>query len=214
MFLFSLARGQHVYFRRQAAHHWEREGPIREVADMTMGIIGMGQIGNAVARRARALGMRVIGTRRSAVERGPDAFADEVCPPTDLRYVVEQSDALVLAVPLTKETRGLLGRDELAAMKPGSFLINIARGPVVDEAALLEALQNGPMAGAGLDVFNDEPLPDDSPFWDTPNVIVTPHNAALAEHRAPRMIGLVCDNLQRYLDGRPLRNMVDVERGY
>jgi phosphoglycerate dehydrogenase-like enzyme len=214
MYLFMLARGEHVYFRRQMARHWEKGVPVREIAGMTMGIVGFGAIGAAVARRARGLGMRVIALRRSATGRAADALADEVCPPSDLAYLLGSSDVVVLAVPLTAETRGLIGREELAGMRSGAYLINVARGPVVDEAALVAALRSGRLAGAGIDVFDDEPLPPDSPFWDLPNVIVTPHSASAAEHRAPRLADLVCDNLRRYLDGQPLRNVVDVERGY
>src|SRR6185312_1489107 len=135
----------------------------REIGGMTLAIGGMGAIGGAVARRARALGLHVLALRRSVSRRGADDLADEVFPPHDLPYVLARSDAVVLATPLTAETRGLIGAAELAAMRPGSFLINIARGAVVDEPALIAALQSGQIGGAALDVFAQEPLPAESP---------------------------------------------------
>ena len=212
--LLMLARCAPEYFRRQMGHRWERGLQAREIGGMTMGVVGMGAIGGAIARRGRALGLRVLAIRRSVSGRRPDEIADEVCPPTDLPYLLAESDVVVLATPLTPETRGLIGERELRAMKPGSYLINIARGGVVDEPALIRALQDGHLGGAGLDVFAQEPLPAESPLWDLPNVIVTPHVAASSERYMSRVEDLICDNLRRYLDGRPLRNVVDTARGY
>ncbi|MGE0543195.1 MAG: D-2-hydroxyacid dehydrogenase [Dehalococcoidia bacterium] len=212
--LLMLARGAPVFMRRQVEHHWDRSGQSREIAGMTMGIIGMGAIGSAVARRARALGLRVLAIRRSVMQRSPDLVADEVCPPDDLPYLLGASDVVVLATPLTPETRGLIGAPQLRAMRPGSYLINIARGGVVDEPALIAALSEGHLGGAGLDVFAEEPLRADSPLWDLPNVIITPHVAASSERYMDRVEDLVCDNMRRYLDGKPLRNVVDMDRGY
>ena len=212
--LLMLARGAPIYLRRQVEHHWERGVQAREISGMTMGVVGMGAIGSAVARRARALGLRVIAIRRSATRRAPDLVADEVCPPDDLPYLLAESDVVVLATPLTAETRGLIGERELHTMRPGSYLINIARGGVVNEPAMIAALRDGHLGGAGLDVFATEPLPSDSPLWDMPNVIVTPHVAASSDRYMRRVEELVCDNLRRYLEGQPLRNAVDVGRGY
>ena len=212
--LLMLARGAPIYLRRQVEHRWERGVQAREISGMTMGVVGMGAIGSAVARRARALGLRVIAIRRSATRRAPDLVADEVCPPDDLPYLLAESDVVVLATPLTAETRGLIGERELHTMRPGSYLINIARGGVVNEPAMIAALRDGHLGGAGLDVFATEPLPSDSPLWDMPNVIVTPHVAASSDRYMRRVEELVCDNLRRYLEGQPLRNAVDVGRGY
>jgi D-2-hydroxyacid dehydrogenase (NADP+) len=212
--LLMLARGAPIFMRRQVEHRWDRGVQAREISGMTMGIVGMGAIGGAVARRARALGLRVIAIRRSVTQRSPDLVADEVCPPDDLPYLLAASDVVVLATPLTPETRGLIGPTQLRTMRPGSYLINIARGGVVDEPALTDALSDGHLGGAGLDVFAEEPLPADSPLWDFPNVIVTPHVAASSERYMDRVEDLVCDNMRRYLDGKPLRNVVDMERGY
>src|SRR5262249_16095656 len=151
---------------------------------------------------------------RSVAQRGPDLVADEVCPPSDLPYLLTESDVVVLATPLTAETRGLIGERELATMKLGSFLINIARGAVVDEPALVRALGRGGLGGGGLDVFQAEPLPAESPLWAMPNVIISPHVATGSDRYMVRAEELVCDNLRRYLNGQPLRNVVDVERGY
>jgi D-2-hydroxyacid dehydrogenase (NADP+) len=214
MQLLMLARGAREYFFRQQRHAWERGYPVREIAGMTMGIVGMGAIGAAVARRARALGLRVIGIRRSVAQRSPDLVADEVCPPDDLPYLLAESDVVVLATPLTPETRGLIGAEQLRQMRPGSFLINIARGAVVDEPALIEALRDGHLGGAALDVVQSEPLSPESPLWDMPNVIITPHVATGSDKYLDRVSELVCDNLRRYLDGRPLRNLIDTARGY
>lgn len=212
--LLMLARGAPVYLRRQVEHRWDRGVQAREITGMTMGIVGMGAIGSAVARRARALGLHVLAIRRSVTQRSPDLVADEVLPPSDLHHLLAESDVVVLATPLTAETRGMIGERELMAMRPGSFLINIARGGVVDEPAMISALAGGHLGGAGLDVFATEPLPPDSPLWDMPNVIVTPHVAASSERYMSRVEDLVCDNLRRYLRGEPLRNVVDPDRGY
>lgn len=212
--LLMLARGAPIYMRRQVEHRWDRGGQAREISGMTMGIIGMGAIGSAVARRARALGLRVLAIRRTVSQRSPDLVADEVCPPDDLPYLLETSDVVVLATPLTPETRGMIGEAQLRTMRPGSYLINIARGGVVDEPALIAALADGHLGGAGLDVFAQEPLPAESPLWDMPNVIITPHVAASSERYMQRVEDLVCDNMRRFLEGQPLRNVVDMERGY
>lgn len=212
--LLMLARGAPIYLRRQVEHRWERGVQAREISGMTMGIVGMGAIGSAVARRARALGLRVIAIRRSVSRRSPDLVADEVCPPDDLPYLLAASDVVVLATPLTPETLGMIGEEQLRAMRPGSFLINIARGGVVDEPAMIVALRDGHLGGAGLDVFEREPLPAESPLWDMPNVIITPHVATGSERTMQRIEDLVCDNVRRFLDGKPLRNVVDVSRGY
>jgi D-2-hydroxyacid dehydrogenase (NADP+) len=209
-----LARGAQILMRCQIEHRWERDVPAREVAGMTMGIVGMGAIGSAVARRARALGLRVLAIRRSVPRRSPDLIADEVCPPSDLPYLLAESDVVVLTMPLTPETRGLIGERELRMMRPGSYLINVARGAVVDERALIAALAEGHLGGAGLDVFATEPLASGSPLWDMPNVIVSPHVAANSDRYMQRVEELICDNMRRFLDGQPLRNVVDAERGY
>jgi phosphoglycerate dehydrogenase-like enzyme len=193
----------------QRAHHWERCA-IDTLENKTLGIIGLGQVGRTVARLARQFGMRVVGTRRSGAESG----VDHVYSADEVRVVLGQSDYVVLCVPHTAETAGLIGAGELARMKPGAVLINIARGTIVDEAALIEDLRSGRLAGAALDVFSREPLPADSPLWDMPTVLVTPHSMSTACNENERLTDLFCDNLRRYLTSAPLRNQVDKVRGY
>jgi phosphoglycerate dehydrogenase-like enzyme len=206
--LLMLARGAPIFMRRQVEHRWDRGVQAREISGMTMGIVGMGAIGGAVARRARALGLRVIAIRRSVTQRSPDLVADEVCPPDDLPYLLAASDVVVLATPLTPETRGLIGPTQLRTMRPGSYLINIARGGVVDEEAMIRALKAGKIAGAGLDVFAVEPLPADHELWDMENVIITPHCGGSAVGNTESNIRVFEQNLRAYTDGR-LDDFVD-----
>ncbi|RME33345.1 MAG: D-2-hydroxyacid dehydrogenase, partial [Thermoflexia bacterium] len=152
-----------------------------------------------------------LGLRRHPV---PSDVADEVLPPAYLHALLARSDFVVLALPLTEETRGLIGQAELAAMKPDAWLINISRGAIVDEEALVEALREGRIGGACLDVFAEEPLPPESPFWEMPNVLITPHNSWSSPHIEEREIELFLENLRRYVAGEPLRNVVDKRAGY
>jgi len=196
----------------QAAHHWERYCA-RELRGMTVGIIGLGHVGREVARVAHALGMRVIGTKRTPAPEGiPDV--ERVLPPERSGDVIREADVLVLIVPQTATTKGLLGEAELRSMKRGAILINIARGSIVDEAALIAVLREGHLAGAALDVFATEPLPAASPLWDLPNVIVSPHSASTVPGENARLTELFCENLRRYLAGQPLLNHFEPERLY
>lgn len=198
--------------RNQGARRWDRHSTIGwEIAGQTMGILGLGAIGQALAARAAALGMRVIGTKRS-----PTALpgVDRVWGPEGLDEVLSASDVLVIILPLTAETRGLIGARALGQMKPTAYLINVARGAIVQEAALIEALSAGRLAGAGLDVFEREPLPQDSPLYGMEQVIITPHVSGAVPAYYDRAIPLFCENLRRYLAGEPLLNVVDKVRGY
>ena len=192
---------------------YETESPRRKVLrGRTIGIIGYGAIGQGIAERARGFGMRVEVMRRSATHTPPEV--DAVHPPEELVTLLERSDIVVVAAPLNERTRGMIGRDELAAMKPDAFLINIARGAIVDEAALIDALRRGTIAGAALDVFDREPLPADSPLWTMENVIVTPHSSGGYRGFWSTTVELFLDNLDRLRRGAPLRNRVDPQRGY
>lgn len=208
------AKGMPLFMRRQLARTWDRRIEGVEVAGKTCGIVGMGAIGTETARRARALGMRVLATRRSVTARTADEIAHELLPAADLPYLLAESDYVVITAPLTPETRHLIGAKELALMKRSAVLINIGRGAVIDEQALIAALRAGTIAGAGLDVFEKEPLPADSPLWALENVIITPHASAGSERYTERAAAIICENLRRYLDGQPLRNIVDLDRGY
>ena len=183
-------------------HDW------REVAGTTWLVVGLGGIGTEVATRARAFGAGVIGCRRRP---GPDDPTDRTVTPDRLPEVVGLADVVVLAAPATPETTDLVDADFLAGMKEGSVLVNVSRGSLVDEDALLAALDRGVPAAAVLDVFRTEPLPDDHPFWTHPSVRITPHNSAGGVGRLQRQADLFAENLDRFLDGRPLVNDITDE---
>lgn len=198
--------------RHQVARRWDRASTIGwELAGQTMGILGLGAIGQSLATRAAALGMRVIGTKRTP---GPLPGVERILGPDGLDEVLSAADVLVIILPLTSATRGVIGARELALMKPSAFLINVARGAIVQEAALIDALRAGRLAGAGLDVFEREPLPQDSPLYGMEQVIITPHVSGAVPGYYDRAIPLFCENLRRYVAGEPLLNVVDLARGY
>jgi len=210
----------HQAMRQQMAVEWKRYSQ-GELRDKTLGIVGYGHIGREIGRLARALGMRVVAISRSGVmHKGPGAEAGEPEDPAlfwgqeRLIDLLKVSDFVVLAVPLTGETEGLIGEAELRAMKPTAYLVNISRGKVVDESALIRALKEGWISGAGLDVFQVEPLPRESELWGLPNAILTPHIAGTSDPYDRRATELFCENLRRYLGGLPLLNVVDKARGY
>ena len=210
----SFAKGLQRSTRAQARREWTRYLPT-ELRGKTVGIVGMGHIGSEVARLAKAFGCRVLAIRRSVRSRTTnDPLADELLPPADLAYLLGESDFVVLAVPLTTETRHIIDEGALAAMKPTAYLINISRGAIVDEAALTRALKEGRIAGAGLDVFEREPLPAESELWEMDSVIVTPHISGGTELYFQRAVELFCENMRRYLAKEPLVNLVDPRRGY
>ena len=206
-YILMFARGFHVYVRRQMAGEWSKGAPLRHLADCTLGIIGLGGIGTDLAQRGKAHGMRVIATEARPGDK-PD-FVDELWPAARLNDLMAQSDFVVSCVPQTPATVGLIGVTEIGLMKPSAYLINISRGVVVVLDALVEALQAGRIAGAGLDVYEIEPLPAGHPLWAMENVILTPHVAAVNPHVAQRRIDTLTGNLRRYLAGEPLRNVVD-----
>jgi phosphoglycerate dehydrogenase-like enzyme len=191
---------------------WEERPRPREVMGATLALIGMGAIGRAIIPRAAGLGMRVVAVREHP-ERGSDG-AEAAFGPADLDHVLAGADFVVIAAPLTPTTRGLFDAARLARMKREAYLINVSRGPVVDEAALAEALRNRTIAGAALDVFAAEPLPQDSPLWGLENLLITPHTAAVTEKLWERHYDLIRENLRRYLAGEPLRGVVDKHKGY
>ena len=213
-YMLMFVKGWPQLWRSQLAGVYDRTVVPGNLEGKTVGIVGMGAIGTELARRAKALGCRVLGVRRSFTARGPDAVADEAVPPADLDYLLAESDFVVIAAPLTEETRGLIGAAQLQTMGPRSYLLNIARGELVDEAALIEALRAGTIAGAALDVFEREPLARSSPLWDLDNVILTPHVTGGVEDYNARATAIFCANLARYVRGEPLENVVDPARGY
>lgn len=189
----------------QAAQAWTRV-PFREIAGTRWTVVGFGAIGQGVGVRARAFGAEVTGVRRS---QAPDPAADRIAMLKDLPGLLPQSDVVVLACPLTDETHHIANADFFATMKPGAILVNVGRGGLVDEPALLAALDRGTPEHAVLDVFETEPLPSDSPFWSHPRVTLTPHASGMSAGNAPRNDALFIDNLRRYLSGEPLRNEAD-----
>jgi phosphoglycerate dehydrogenase-like enzyme len=208
-----IAKRAPQYIRSQMKHEWARFMP-RELYGATVGIVGIGNIGMEVGRLAKAFGCRVIATKRSATASESTPYADEILPAAELPRLLAESDYVVLSMPLTPDTRGMIGEAQLRSMKPTASIINIARGPVVDEQALIRALREGWIASAALDVFDEEPLPPDSPLWDMENVIVSPHISGGTEIYNVRAVDIFAENLRRYLAGEPLRNVVDPARGY
>ncbi len=201
------------YLQMQQKREWKRLTP-SVLRSRTVGIVGLGSIGREVARLSRAFGMRVVATRRSVRKARRSGYADLLLPSGQLKQLLSESDYVVIATPLTPETTGLIGEAELRAMKPTACLINIARGGIVDEEALIRALKEKWIAGAGLDVTAREPLPADSPLWELDNVILSPHISGGIEDYAMQATELFCDNLRRYLAGRKLRNVINKKKGY
>lgn len=193
--------------RDQRAHVWERYAG-RELRGSTVLVVGMGAVGQEVARTCRANGLRVVGMRRTPTPDPAAVHADAVVAPDRLMDVLPTADAVVLIAPHTTETEGMFGAAQFAAMRPGAILVNIARGALVDEDALVAALRSGHLGGAALDVAAVEPLPTESPLWDLPNVLLTAHSASTVDVENERLTDLFCDNLRRFLDGQPLRNVL------
>lgn len=208
--MLSFTRGLHVNARHQEKKLWQRT-PVDELYEKTVGIIGLGSIGRDVAKKCKAMNMRVVAAKQFMTE---ELFIDLLLSPQEIDQLLEMSDYVVLAVPLTPATDNLLNAERIGKMKKTAFLVNISRGQVVNETALINALQTGCIRGAGLDVFETEPLPPDHPLWNFTNVIITPHVAALSPACLDRAIALVADNVARYLQGREMLNVVDKTKGY
>lgn len=216
--MIAFAKGFHRASRSQIDHKWQAFLPV-ELAGATVAVLGLGAIGGRVAQLAKAFEMRVLAMRRSCDKRMSGAecgqpFVDQMFPPSELHAVLAESDYVALAVPLTSDSRHMIGEGELAVMKPNAVIINIARGAVIDQEALIRALKAQRIGGAALDVTDPEPLPPESELWDLENVMITPHISGGTPHYMDRAIELFCDNLRRYVDGETLRNVVDPDRGY
>ena len=227
-----LALGHHMpdIFKNQNKMEWphdrsERFGPF-ELRNSTVGIVGYGSIGREIARLLQPFGVTILATKRNVMHPEDSDYTAEglgdpqgnrftrLYPVQALKSMLKLCDFVVVCVPFTKETRNMIQKDELDAMKQGSYLINIGRGGVVDQAALLDVLQDHHLAGAALDVFSEEPLPPNNPLWRTPNVIITPHIGGISDLYKDRAAVLFGENIKRYLEGLPLFNYFDTDRGY
>jgi phosphoglycerate dehydrogenase-like enzyme len=217
-----IVNNQQIAFWPAPEQRWDIFSHIK-LDDCTLAVIGYGRIGREIAKLARTFGMRVLAVDIEAEEiikleknkpGGVFSLIEKLLPISELKTALKASDFVALSVPLTKETQNLIGYNEIASMKPDAILINISRGQIIDEAALIEALKNQTIGGAALDVFTTEPLPSFSPFWSFPNVVVTPHIAGMSKHYQKSAMTLFAENLRRYVNGEDLINVLDLARGY
>jgi len=209
--LYGLIRGLPAFFQAGVRREFIRL-PTDDLHGKTIGIVGFGGNGQRIAEMLAPLGNRMIAT--DYWPRPCPDLLQTLWTPEALPRLLSESDVVILCVPLTDQTHHLIDRAALDRMKPGAYLINVARGPVVDEVALIAALQNGHLAGVGLDVTEVEPLPEDSPLWTLDRVLITPHVGAQSHRRVADTVDFFCDNLRRYLSGQPLRNLVDKTLGF
>ena len=212
-------RRMDFHYKMQIEGKWRREPETNrreasELTDKTLGIVGLGRIGEALAKRAKAFDMRVVATKRDLNSRYEGNDIDELIPMSKLPELLSQSDHLCIALPYTPLTHHLFNEDMLGHCKTGSFLYNIARGKIIDESALIQALKSGKLAGVGLDVFEQEPLQAESELWTLPNVLITPHTAGLTPLYFKRTAELFTANLKRYINKAPLANLYSVDKGY
>jgi phosphoglycerate dehydrogenase-like enzyme len=191
---------------------WREDAPA-EVANANLGLVGLGSIGRNVAKRASSLGMHVTCVREHPESEKPDGV-EEVLPASKLDQLLRRADYVVLAIPVTDATLGIIRGEQLSQMKREAYLINVGRGPLIEENALVESLRARKIAGAALDVFDQEPLPPDSPLWDLENVLVTPHTAGMTTKLWERHYQLFSANVRRFLSGHPLLGLVDKPAGY
>ncbi len=198
--------------RNQEACRWE-QFDVEELPGQTVGIVGYGDIGGAVASRVHAMGMRVLALKRRQPS-APDPFVDRFYRPSELNLMLSDCDFVVAAAPLTRETRHMISDDAIAAMKPNAVVINIGRGPVIDQAALVRALSAGRIKGAGLDVFEQEPIPADDPIFKLPNILISPHSADHTRDWLNQAMQFFLEQYQRFSGGQPLKNIVEKHLGY
>jgi phosphoglycerate dehydrogenase-like enzyme len=215
--MMALVRGLDVFHSNQLGGNWERNadlgsGEFMELEGRTVLIVGLGGIGTQTAKRAHGLGMRVIATRGSR-RHGPD-YVDYVGLADEVNTLAAQADVVINTAPLTDRTRGMFNAEFFAVMKPTAYFVSVGRGGSTVTADLLAALENGELAGAGLDVTDPEPLPEGHPLWAMPRVIITPHTAGSSDKSRDRLFLLVQENLRRYVAGEPMLSVVDIGRGY
>jgi phosphoglycerate dehydrogenase-like enzyme len=207
-----LARKGYQFYDKQKEGTWDRSLRVDEAHGKTLGILGLGAIGGEIAKRAQAFGMKVLGLRRSEGE--PPAYVDELIPLEEKEKLFSQSDYLVVLLPHTPQTTNFVGQKELSMMKPSAYLINIARGQVVDEEALLLSLKEKNIAGAVLDVFSEEPLPSEHPYWKSDRLIITPHVSGRSPYYMQRALEIFQGNLKKYPHIEGMANVIDLQKGY
>jgi phosphoglycerate dehydrogenase-like enzyme len=211
--LLAIAKDVRRLVRDQASRTWGGRRATRELRGDTLFVVGLGGIGLEVARLAKAFGMRTVGFKRTPAAEQP-RWTDELRTSDQLGDTIHEADAVVLSLPATPATTGLIDRAAIARMRRECILVNLGRGAVIDEDALIEALRERRIAGAALDVVTHEPLPQSSPLWDLDNVLLSPHTAALSPHEDERVVARFVENLHRYLAGEPLRNVVQPGNWY
>ncbi|MGA3127371.1 MAG: D-2-hydroxyacid dehydrogenase [Candidatus Korobacteraceae bacterium] len=204
-------RGFNLLRDRQLKREWKRFLEADELEGKTVGIVGVGEIGKVIAQKCKLLGMHVLGTGPRPVQ---NEYLDRFYLIQDLQSMLPQVDFLILVCPLTAKTRGMIGEKEMQAMKDSAFLFNLARGPVINNQALLKALKEGWIAGAGLDALDPEPLPPESELWGLPNVIISPHMSAISPYYMHRAVKVFAENLRRFDQGEPLLYQFDWDKGY
>ena len=212
--LISLTRNLPQCFQAQRDHNWNVrfDKPMVGLTGLTLGMVGLGNIGSAIAKRGHAFDMNVVAIDAHEVAK-PD-YVTELRLSDGLDDLLRQSDVVTVTTPRTPQTKGMLGEQQLGLMKPSSYLLVVSRGGIVDEDALARMLSEGRLAGAGLDVTATEPLPEDSPLWDTPNLLITPHCSGGSAFTSANVMAIFQENLRRYLAGEPLTNLVDLKLGY
>jgi phosphoglycerate dehydrogenase-like enzyme len=215
-FMLCFAKNLPAFMKLKAEKKWvKKPNPLRDVDELTgktLGVLGLGNVGMEISSRGKCFGMEVIAVDRRVIRR--PSYVDEVMGLWGLDTLLAKSDYLVITVPLTSSSKHMIGERELRLMKSNAYIINISRGPVVEEKALVKALKEGWIAGAGLDVFEKEPLPMVSELWDLENVIITPHISGATQRYAERLTEIFCENLGRFLEGKTLINLVDKKEGY
>ena len=210
--MLSFNRNLQEYAYQKLEHRWNGIDGTRDFYGATLGIIGLGDIGNEIAKRAKAFGARVLAVKRTKTDM-PE-YVDELYLTENMDEVLKQSDYVVLALPSTGKTKGIITEEKLRIMKPGAFLVNIGRGALIDQDALIKALSEHWIAGAGIDVTTPEPLPQDSKLWDAPNLILTPHTSGGSPTNDQRRFNIFIENLNHYLKNETLKNVVDFKEGY
>jgi phosphoglycerate dehydrogenase-like enzyme len=206
-----LLKNSRSFYKKQEEGHWKVDTSVLEIYNKTIVFVGTGSIAQESAKRFQGFGVKIVGVNTSG--RNVQYF-DECHAFNEIDEVLKQADIIVLALPHTEKTHHLFDIDRFKLFKPSSYLINISRGSIINEDDMVEALKKGIIAGAALDVFEEEPLPQDSPLWQLDNVIVTPHSSWISEMRNERRYNIIYENLKHYIKGEQLKNIVDLEKGY